>query len=170
MAFGRRIDSSIRIAESKPLLFQHNSMSGRHRLTSVETVEEEGAWLFTVRDSRDEDIEVLLVPCGGPEGETVEAWVNRCTHEAQELYREDVGAVLRDGDLVCPKHGSAFDTCSGYCDNGEAAETTLVSVETSVDDGQVYLVDENVRFLYEGPSPSDDDGDNGPSSTSHLSL
>lgn len=145
-------------------------MSGRHRLTSVETVEEEGAWLFTVRDSRDEDIEVLLVPCGDSDGEAVEAWINRCTHEAQKLYREEVGAVLREGEVVCPKHGSSFDTCSGYCDNGEAAETTLVSVETSVDDGQVYLTDDDVRFLYEGPSLGNDDGDDGPSSTSHLSL
>lgn len=145
-------------------------MSDRHRLTSVETVEEEGAWLFTVRDSYDEDTEVLLVPCGDPEREAVEAWVNRCTHEAQKLYREGVGAVLRGGEVVCPKHGSSFDTCSGYCDNGKAAETTLVSIETEVEDGQVYLTDEDARFLYEGPSLSDDDGDDGPSSTSHISL
>ncbi|MEM4780360.1 MAG: Rieske 2Fe-2S domain-containing protein, partial [Halalkalicoccus sp.] len=89
-------------------------MTGRHRLTSVETVEEEGAWLFTVRDQRDEDTEVLLVPCENG-GKAVEAWVNRCTHEAQELYREGVGAVIRDGEVVCPRHGSSFDTCSGYC-------------------------------------------------------
>lgn len=144
-------------------------MTGRHRLTSVETIEEEGAWLFTVRDSRDENTEVLLVPCENPEGEAVEAWINRCTHEAQALYREGVGAVIREGDVVCPKHGSTFDTCSGYCDNGEAAETTLVSVDIEVENGQVYLVDENVQFMYEGPS-NDDGGRAGPSSTSHLQL
>ncbi|ADJ14528.1 Rieske (2Fe-2S) protein [Halalkalicoccus jeotgali] len=144
-------------------------MSGRYRLTSVETVENEGTWLFTVRDERDEDVEVLLVPCEDDEGGAVEAWVNSCTHEAQPLYREGVGAAVREGAVVCPKHGSMFDTCSGYCDNGPAAETTLPSVEISVEDGQVYLTDGDVRFLRAGPSEDDDD-DDGPSSTSHLRL
>jgi nitrite reductase/ring-hydroxylating ferredoxin subunit len=144
-------------------------MTSRYRLTSVETVEEEGAWLFTVRDQHDENKEVLLVPCPDPAGEPVEAWVNRCTHEAQELYREGVGAVIREGEIVCPKHGSVFDSCSGYCDNGEAAETTLVSVEIEIEAGQIYLADENVQFIYEGPS-NDNGSDTGPSSTSHLQL
>lgn len=144
-------------------------MSGRHRLTSVDTVEEEGTWLFTVRDEHGDDTEVLLVPCEDADGEEVEAWVNSCTHESQKLYREDVGAVVRDGGIVCPKHGSMFDACSGHCDNGPAAQTTLPSVEVSVEDGQVYLTDDDARFLKEGPS-SDDDDDDGPNSTSHLRL
>jgi nitrite reductase/ring-hydroxylating ferredoxin subunit len=110
-------------------------MTGRYRLTDVETVHEEGSWLFTVLDARGEETEVVLVACE----DGVEAWVNRCTHEAQSLYREGVGAVIRDEEVVCPKHGSTFDTCSGYCDNGPAAETTLPSVDVSVEDGQVYL-------------------------------
>lgn len=150
----------------------------RYRLTSVETVVEEGSWLFTVRDEYGNDEEVILVPCeddGDGEGDGsdddpgIEAWVNRCTHEAQKLYREGIGAVIRDGEIVCPKHGSLFDACSGYCDNGEAADTTLVSVNVTVEDGQVYLTDEDVSYLYDGPS-SDDDEDDGPSSTSHLQF
>ncbi len=146
-------------------------MTDRYRLTSVETVREEGSWACTVRDARGDDEEVLLVPCADPDEEesSVEAWSNRCTHEAQRLYREDVGAVLREGEIVCPKHGSMFDTCSGYCGNGEAANTTLPAIEIAVEDGQVYLTDDDVEFLYEGVS--DDDGDDdGPSSTSHLQF
>ena len=142
-------------------------MSSRYRLTSVDTVSGEGAWLFTVRDGHDEEREVFLVPCEDGES-AVEAWVNRCTHEAQPLYREDVGAVIREGEVVCPKHGSSFDACSGHCDNGPAAETTLPDVEIEVEDGQVYLTDDDVRFLREGPSRDDEDDDAGPSSTSHL--
>jgi nitrite reductase/ring-hydroxylating ferredoxin subunit len=145
-------------------------MADRYRLTSVETVREEGSWLFTVRNSRDESQEVFLVPC---EDETadrpVTAWVNNCTHEAQRLHREGIGAVVRDGGVVCPKHGSVFDTCSGYCDNGEAAETTLLSVDITVEDGQVYLTDDDADFLWQGPTDDDDDDDM-PSSTSHLQL
>lgn len=142
-------------------------MSGRYRLTSVDTVIEEGAWLFTVRDGHGEEREVFLVPCENDEGFTVEAWVNSCTHEAQPLYREGVGAVVRAGEVVCPKHGSTFDTCSGHCDNGPAAETTLPDVDVSVEDGEVYLTDDDVRFLKKGAS-SDDEDDGDPRSTSHL--
>jgi hypothetical protein len=61
-----------------------------------------------------------------------------------------------------------FDTCSGYCDNGKAAGSTLVDVDVVVEDGTVYLADDGVRFASEGGL--DDEDDDGPSSTSHLSF
>jgi len=134
----------------------------RYRLTDVETVQSEGSWLFTVRTDGG-DREVLLVPCEGG----VEAWVNRCTHENQRLHREGVGAVIRDGGIVCPKHGSVFDACSGGCDNGPAAETTLMAVDIAVENGQVYLTDDDARYLHVG-GVDDDDDDGLPDSTSHL--
>ena len=144
-------------------------MADRYRLTSVETVTEEGSWAFTVRDEHDETASYFLVPCEDDDRPPVQAWVNRCTHEAQRLYREGVGAITREGGVVCPKHGSLFDTCSGHCDNGDAANTTLPSVDVTVEDGQVYLVDDDVRYLYDG-LPNDDGDDDGPSSTSHLQF
>lgn len=138
----------------------------KYRLTSVETVHEDGSWLFTVRDGNGEETEVILLPCEDGDSE-IQAWVNRCTHENQRLYREGVGVIMRGDHLVCPKHGSTFDACSGGCDNGPAADTTLWAVEISVENGQVYLTDSDVRFLREGPSRDEDD-DGGPSSTSHL--
>lgn len=144
-------------------------MAKRHRLTSVETVTENDSWLFTVRDATGGTEEVILVPCEDGDGAGVQAWVNRCTHEAQRLHREDIGAVIRNGEIVCPKHGSLFDTCSGYCENGEAAKTTLVSIAVTVDDGQVYLVDDDIDFVGTGRIDDDSD-DDGPSSTSHLQF
>jgi len=144
-------------------------MADRYRLTSVDTVTEEGSWAFTVRDEHGDTASYFLVPCGDDDRPPVRAWVNRCTHEAQRLYREGVGAVTRGGEVVCPKHGSLFDTCSGHCDNGDAADTTLPSVDVAVEDGQVYLVDDDVRYLYDG-LPNDDGDDDGPSSTSHLQF
>lgn len=156
----------------------------RAELTTVATVHDEGSWLFTVADEHGNEEEILLVPCEG----SVEAWVNKCTHEFQRLDR-GFGSPVRNGDLLCPKHGSTFDTCSGYCDNGEAAETTLVDVgieiegradagpdaetgtDTSTDagseDAMVLLADDGYSFRHEGPIESDDEG---PSSTSHLSF
>ena len=141
-------------------------MSGRYRLTSVETVEEESGWLFTVRDEHDLNQEVILVSCAE---EGVTAWSNNCTHESQRLYREGVGLVTRNGGIVCPKHGSVFDECSGTCDNGPAAETTLPSVDVTVEDGQVYLTDDRVDFLWAG-GDTDDDDDDVPGSSSHLQF
>ena len=74
--------------------------------------------------------EVVLVPCD----DGVEAWVNRCTHEAQR-FDTGRGVPMRGHQLICPRHGSLFDACDGGCDNGDAADTTLVSVDVAVDDG-----------------------------------
>ncbi|SDR36345.1 Rieske (2Fe-2S) protein [Natronobacterium texcoconense] len=152
-------------------------MGVRMRLTSLETVREEGSWLFTVRDRNGEHEEVILVPCeeSGGEGSTssrsqadegVEAWINRCTHEAQQ-FDTGRGAPIRNGQLVCPRHGSMFDTCSGECDNGPAADTTLPGIEIELEDGDVYLTDDDVHFAHRGGI---DDEDDDPSSTSHISF
>ncbi|AEH37023.1 Rieske (2Fe-2S) protein [Halopiger xanaduensis] len=139
------------------------------QLTTVETVHEEGSWLFTVRDQYGELEEALLVPCE----DGVEGWINRCTHEAQR-FDTGRGAPIRKGQIICPRHGSMFDTCSGYCDNGEAADTTLPTVEVSVrDDGRVILTDGDLSFVGEGgidENGSEDDGDDGPASTSHIGF
>lgn len=142
-------------------------MGTRYRLTSVETIEEEGSWLFTARNSRGADTEVVLVPCREDGKVPIRAWINRCTHEEQRLYRENIGAVVREGGIVCPKHGSVFESCSGECDNGPAADSRLLSVDIDVMDGQVYLTDDDLQYLHDGPK-SDDDDDGGPRSSSHL--
>ncbi|WP_226012316.1 Rieske (2Fe-2S) protein [Halomicrobium salinisoli] len=137
-------------------------MAGRTELTSVETVHEEGSWLFTATDERGDAEEVLLVPCE----DGVSAWINRCTHEAQR-FDTGRGAPIRDGQIICPRHGSLFDSCTGYCDNGEAADTTLPGVDVEVEESTVYLVDEDYDFSHEGEA---DEDDGTPSSTSHIGF
>jgi len=75
---------------------------------------------------------------------------------------------MRDGQIICPKHGSMFDACSGYCDNGDAADTTLPDVDLAVADGAVFLTDDEYTFAHEGGI--DDGDDAGPSSTSHIGF
>lgn len=130
-------------------------------LTSVEAVHEAGSWLFTATDSHGVEEEVLVVPCD----DGVAAWVNRCTHEAQR-FDTGRGVAMRDGQIICPKHGSMFDACSGDCDNGEAAGTTLSNVDVVANRGAVYLTDEDYTFQHEGGIDDDD----GPSSTSHIGF
>jgi nitrite reductase/ring-hydroxylating ferredoxin subunit len=170
---------------------RRESVTSRTRLTTVESVPENGSWLFTVRESDGDRQEVILVrACDG-----VEAWKNFCQHETDQRLDLGSGAAVRDEDVVCPKHGSVFDGCSGYCDNGPAAGSTLASVDVDVDDGAVYLTDDDATFAHEGgldeagdegesdaenaenadgggdggdDGGDEDDGDGGPSSTSHL--
>lgn len=133
------------------------------RLTTVSQVHERGSFLFTIEDANGVEDEVIVVPCDGG----VEAWVNRCTHEAQR-FDTGRGVPMRDGEIVCPKHGSFFDSCSGHCDNGEAAGTDLPSVRVAVNRGDVFLTDGSVTYLHDGGI--DRGEDEGPSSSSHLSF
>ncbi|GAD52533.1 rieske [2Fe-2S] domain containing oxidoreductase [Halarchaeum acidiphilum MH1-52-1] len=132
-------------------------------IATVTDVPELGSYLFTAEDMFTNEEEVILVRCDDDPG--VEAWVNNCPHESQRFDRGE-GAPMRDGEIICPKHGSLFDGCTGECDNGEAAGTTLPSVEIAVEDGVVYLTDDDYTFLHEGGREDEE----GPGSTSHLSF
>ena len=134
---------------------------GAH-ITDVADVPEVDSYLFTAEDAFTNEQEIILVRCD--EKQKIEAWVNNCTHDNQRLDR-GTGAAMRDGEIICPKHGSMFDTCSGDCDNGEAAGTTLPSVEITVTDEDVFLTDDNYRYLHRGGIDDEEFG-----STSHISL
>jgi nitrite reductase/ring-hydroxylating ferredoxin subunit len=133
------------------------------QIATVDDVPELGSYLFTVKDAFTNEREVILVRCEEERGIT--AWHNICTHENQRLDRGS-GAAMRNGQIVCPRHGSMFDSCSGTCDNGDAAGTTLPEVEIAVKDGDVFLTDDSYTYLHEGPSEENE----GPSSTSHIGF
>jgi len=139
-------------------------MASGARITAIEEVPERGSHLFTVGDSHGTDHEVILVRCAEDPG--VRAWINVCPHEYQRLDRGR-GAAMREGEIVCPKHGSMFDACAGDCDNGEAAGTTLTAVGIAVEDGAVHLADEDYTYRHDGARDDDNDG---PSSTSHIGF
>ncbi|WP_227353197.1 Rieske (2Fe-2S) protein [Haladaptatus salinisoli] len=138
-------------------------MGVKIRLTAVEEIPENGSFLFTVRERDGTREEVILVRGEG----CIEAWKNFCQHETDQRLDRGFGAAMREGEIICPKHGSMFDACSGYCDNGKAAGSTLVPVDVTVDDGVVYLTDDECAFLHEG-GIEDDDGM--PGSSSHLTF
>jgi nitrite reductase/ring-hydroxylating ferredoxin subunit len=157
-------------------------------IADVEDVPEVGSYLFTVREPSGREEEVILVRVDDADGTTADAdrdthadadadadatrggivaWKNFCMHEPDQRLDRGVGsgAAMRDGQLICPRHGSMFDAATGYCDNGEAAGQTLVDVDVTVEDGTVYLTDDDLAYLHEGGI--DDDG---PASTSHISF
>lgn len=138
-------------------------MNDATRVTTVSEIPIDGSLLVTVREQDGGEEEVLIVRTD----ECVAGWKNFCQHETDQRLNRGFGAAIRDGEIVCPKHGSMFDGCSGYCDNGKAAESTLVEVEVTVEEGEIYLTDEKCTFLHEGGIDDDDDM---PSSSSHLTF
>ncbi|WP_327052105.1 Rieske (2Fe-2S) protein [Halomicrococcus gelatinilyticus] len=137
-------------------------MDDATRLTPVDDVPANGSWLFTVFDRTGEREEAILVrACDGVAG-----WLNFCQHETDQRLDRGVGAAVRDDEIVCPKHGSMFDACSGTCDNGKAAGSTLVAVDVAVEDGAVFLTDDAYDFAHEGGIEDDDL----PGSSSHLTF
>lgn len=132
------------------------------RLVAADEVPEQGSWLFTVRELDESLEEVILVRAA----DGIAAWKNFCQHETDQRLDRGRGAATRNGQIICPKHGSMFDATSGYCDNGKAAGSTLVEVDVTVNRGEVYLTDDDLAFEHEGGI--DDDGM--PDSTSHLSF
>ncbi|WP_251344406.1 Rieske (2Fe-2S) protein [Haloplanus halophilus] len=139
-------------------------MSDRNRIGRVNDIPEDGSYLFTVEDTSGGKQEVILVRC--EEESAVKAWTNNCTHESQRFDRGS-GVAMRDGQIICPRHGSMFDTCSGACDNGEAAGTTLPEVDISVEGSDVFLTEDGYTYLHEGGIEEEGDG---PSSTSHIGF
>jgi nitrite reductase/ring-hydroxylating ferredoxin subunit len=146
-------------------------MTGRTHLTTVDAVHEDGSFLFTVQDWNGDLQEAIVVPCEDDPG--VEAWINRCTHESQR-FDTGRGVPMRDGQIICPRHGSLFDACDGHCENGDAAGTTLLSVEVAVELGAVYLDDDQFDHVHDGgldeASADGDDDDDLPDSTSHIGF
>lgn len=146
-------------------------MTDGTELTTVAAVHDAGSYRFTVTDVHGVKDEVILVPCTDDDGaRSVRAYHNRCTHEDFRLDHGN-GVVYRDGEIACPKHGATFEPCSGYCDNGDAKDTTLPEVEVACVDGVVSLVDDAYTFLHEDGIDDGPDGDaSSPSSTSHLGF
>jgi nitrite reductase/ring-hydroxylating ferredoxin subunit len=150
-------------------------MDDADAVADVADVPEVGSYLFTVTEPSGREEEVILVRHGGDAGGSdgddaaVSAWKNFCMHEPDQRLDRGVGngAAMRDGRVICPRHGSMFDAATGYCDNGEAAGQTLVEVDVTVRDGVVYLADEGLTYGHAGGI---DEDDGLPGSTSHISF
>jgi nitrite reductase/ring-hydroxylating ferredoxin subunit len=131
-------------------------------IVALDAVAERGSHLFVVADPFTNEREAILVPCDEAPG--VRGWINSCPHQDQR-FDTGRGVPIRDGEVVCPRHGSLFDACSGTCDNGPAAGTSLTAVAVGVEDGDVVLTDPDYRYLRDGGVDDDE-----PGSTSHISF
>lgn len=121
------------------------------RIAALDDVPEDGTLLFTMRDGFDHE-EAFLVRLNGE----VAAWRNHCQHWTDVRLDKGSGAMVRDDEIVCQKHGATFEKDTGYCDFGPCEGSYLSEVAVTVCDDAVYLVDETYEFEKLGPSGEHD--------------
>ncbi|MBB6646330.1 Rieske (2Fe-2S) protein [Halobellus ruber] len=73
---------------------------------------------------------------------TIVAYTNYCPHWRDVRLDKGSGANVRNGDLVCGKHGATFAKATGDCDYGPCEGAVLDTFEVTVAGGDVYLTDE----------------------------
>ena len=122
------------------------------RITSLDEVPEDGTFVFRVRDEDGVD-EALLARTNG----AIHAWINRCQHWTDVRLDDGDGATMRNGEIVCEKHGAYFETDTGYCNYGPCEGSRLPSVEVERRDGDVYLNDDDYEIVGTGPMDEEDD-------------
>ncbi|RBI61892.1 Rieske (2Fe-2S) protein [halophilic archaeon] len=115
------------------------------RIAAVDEVPADTTLLFTVREGFDEE-EALLVRDDGE----VRAWKNYCQHWTDVRLDKGDGATMRNGELVCGKHGALFEADTGRCTYGPCEDAVLDEVEVTVEDGAVYLADDRYEFVQQG--------------------
>lgn len=127
-------------------------MDSDRRIASVDEIPDESTFLFTVHETEtDEDREAILVHTDGD----VAAWLNYCQHYTHIKLDKGSGAPMRDGEVVCANHGAYFDSGSGLCTFGPCEGAYLNDLDIVVEDGAVYLTDDDYAFVATGAPESD---------------
>lgn len=124
---------------------------GETELAAVEEVPLDGTLLVTVR-SADGPREIILTRVDG----RVTAWENHCQHWTDTRLDRGDGALVRDGDLICRRHGATFDRSTGECVWGPCEGAYLDAVEVDVEDDTVHLAEPGWSVDHRGPDESED--------------
>ena len=127
-------------------------MDEDRRIAAVEEVPDDGTLLFTVREGFDRE-EAVLTRLG--DGSIV-AFRNYCPHWTDVRFDKGSGALVRNGEIVCQKHGATFDRDSGFCTHGPCEGASLETIDTVVENGAVYLAEADYEFVELGPSGEHD--------------
>ncbi|ELZ25118.1 Rieske (2Fe-2S) protein [Natrinema limicola] len=134
------------------------------RITALSDVPTDSTVCFRVTDDSDETQEAILVRTapvatdgGDPVSEDgVSCWLNYCQHFTHIKLDKGSGAPMRDGEVVCANHGAYFAADSGRCTFGPCEGAYLTDLEVTVEDGDVYLTDDDYAFVGLGPVETDD--------------
>lgn len=126
-------------------------MDEDRRIVAAEEVPADSTLLFTVRDGFDLDEAILVRLDDG-----IAAWQNYCQHWTDVRLDKGSGATLRNGEVLCGRHGALFEADTGRCTYGPCEGAYLDEVEVAVEDGTVFLTDDRYEFEALGPSGDHD--------------
>ncbi|TKR24860.1 Rieske (2Fe-2S) protein [Natronomonas salsuginis] len=128
-------------------------MATARRIAATNDVPAETTLVFTLREiDSGEKREGILVRTD----DDLHAWFNYCQHYTHIKIDKGTGAEMRNGELICENHGAYFESDTGFCNFGPCEGAYLNEVEIEVEDGDVYLVDDDYEFVREGPIEADD--------------
>ncbi|WP_435195734.1 Rieske (2Fe-2S) protein [Natronomonas sp. EA1] len=127
------------------------------KLADVDEVPDDSSLLVTLLEDGEER-EAILVRLDGE----VACWRNYCMHWTDVKLDKGNGAYIRNDEIVCQKHAATFEKDSGFCNFGPCEGSVLEEVDVEVNDGAVFLVDDDYTFSHRGPAEEDDSGQDGP--------
>ena len=145
-------------------------MSASAKITALSDVPADTTFLFRVRPVDDaEEREAILVRADGNGAESsdgeadddgdeseVAGWLNYCQHFTHITLDKGSGAEMRDGEVICTNHGAYFEADTGQCTFGPCEGAFLTEIDVRVEDGAVYLVDDDYTFVAADGIETDD--------------
>ncbi|MFB6169819.1 MAG: Rieske (2Fe-2S) protein [Haloarculaceae archaeon] len=121
------------------------------RMTDVAAIPEDDTLLVALRDvNAASEVEAILLRAG----DEVACWLNYCQHWTDVRLDRGEGG-MRNGEIVCKKHGATFQPDTGHCDFGPCEGAYLNDVDVTVADGGVYLTDPDYAFDHVGAVETD---------------
>lgn len=124
-------------------------MEENRRVTDASEVPTDGTLLVTLENDDGEQREAILTELSDG---TVVAWLNYCQHWTDVRLDTGDGAPMRGGEVVCRRHAATFDRESGQCTYGPCEGAYLNEVGVTVEDGGVFLTDNEFAFDSMGPA------------------
>ncbi|WP_280536694.1 Rieske 2Fe-2S domain-containing protein [Halopenitus sp. POP-27] len=139
-------------------------MDEDRRMLPAADVPTDGTVLVTLRPVG--DVETETGDRGG-DGEELEAMLieladgiacyrNYCQHWTDVRIDRGNGATVRNGEIVCEKHGAYFASDTGVCSFGPCEGSVLDAIDVAVRDGHVVLADPEYAFERLGPTERPD--------------
>jgi len=113
-------------------------MDEERRIVAAEEVTADETVVFTAKSGSETTEGILTRLDDG----AVVAFTNYCPHWRDIRLDKGSSALVRNGEVVCQKHGATFEKDGGYCNFGPCEGAVLDTFEVTVGDGAVYLTDE----------------------------
>ncbi|XVH30703.1 Rieske (2Fe-2S) protein [Haloferacaceae archaeon DSL9] len=132
-------------------------MDETRRIVAAADVPSETTLLVTLRAEGEEREAILTRLADG----SIVAFENYCQHWTDVRLDKGEGALVRNDEIVCQKHAATFERDSGYCNFGPCEGAFLPTVDVAVEDGRVYLVDDDYAFSHVGPAEAELDSGGG---------